>query len=377
MIAMPLTLTSDQIQVRDGAKRFFSEQSPISQFRAYRASSDPAQLMHALWHKLADLGYPAVAINETYGGLGLGLLTLGAVIEESARSLCASPLFGTAVMGAAAIELAGSEAQRQELLPAICDGSRTVAVALDEGIHHDPTQISTRANLRGECFVITGRKSFVVDGGSANLLIVSAQLDDETATPALFLVDRSCNGLTVTPMMTADRRDLAHIELDRVSIPREARLHNDGAVVIDMILDRGRACLAAEMLGGITECFARTMSYLQEREQFGVKIGSFQALKHRAARMYTEIELTRSAVVGALSALDSGADDAPALCSLAKARANDTYRLVTNESVQMHGGIGVTDELDIGLFLKRSRVLISLLGDSGFHRNRYATLLGY
>jgi alkylation response protein AidB-like acyl-CoA dehydrogenase len=182
-----------------------------------------------------------------------------------------------------------------------------------------------------------------------------------------------------TRLQLMDSRNAARIELSRVQVPHAALLGEEGAAaaVLEQVLDRGRAGIAAEMLGGMQECFERTVAYLGQREQFGAPIGSFQALQHRAAHLFAELELTRSTVRAACAAVDSGDASLPLLASLAKARVNDGYEQITNEAVQMHGGIGTTDELDIGLFLKRARVCMQIFGDAAFHRDRYARLRGF
>lgn len=379
---MSLVLNPEQRQFQESARRFFSQRAPVSSFRALRDSRDPQGYSPVVWKQMVELGFAAAPIGESYGGLGLGLVTMGSILGESGRTLCASPLFATGVLGASAIELAGSEQQREEALSAVTSGGLTLAFALDEGHRHDPRTIRASATRSASRYVLNGEKKFVIDGQTADKLIVVTSLDDGTASGtdlAFFMVDRGSPGVSVAPMSMVDSRNAAHVSFDNVSVGQSARLQGttDSRAALNSILDRGRACLAAEMVGGIDTLFEQTMSYLREREQFGVKIGSFQALKHRAARMYAEIELTRSAVIAALSALDRHAADSAQLAALAKARANDTYRLVSNEATQMHGGMGVTDELDIGLFLKRSRTSTQYFGDSSYLRNRYAELSGY
>ena len=377
---MPLVLDQDQRQIQESARRFFSEQSPVTAFRALRDNGRPQTYSTEIWQQIHELGFTAAAIPDSLGGLGLGYVALGSVLEEAGRVLCASPLFATVVLGASAIELAGTDAQRSELLGSVCAGKLRLSLALDESAHHDPAVINTTAAATADGYVLNGQKRFVIDGGSADKLIVIAR---DAAWPApsapllWFVLDRTAPGLTITPLQMTDSRDIADLRFDDVTLSPAARLPHADERGFAQLLDRARACLAAEMLGGITELFERTMAYLREREQFGVKIGSFQGLKHRAARLYAEIELTRSCVIAALSALDHQAADTSLLCCLAKARANDTYRLVSNEAIQMHGGIGVTDELDVGLFLKRSRTSMQHFGDSILLRKRYAELSAF
>jgi len=378
---MKLVLDQEQRQIKEAARRFFAERAPVAALRKLRDTRDAAGYSPQIWREMAAMGFAGAAIAAEHGGLGLGFATLGAILEEAGRNLCASPLLST-MAGASALQLAGTAQQQAELLPAVAAGELTLALALEEGHHHVPFTVRTRARRTAEGYILDGAKTMVVDGHTAERLVVVARMSGE-ATDAqglsLFLVERGAPGLSCVARRLIDSRGMAELTLDHVQVAATARLGAEGAAAapLELVLDRLRACLAAEMLGGALELFERTIAYLKEREQFGVKIGSFQALKHRAAKMLVEIELTRSAVMAALSALDEGAAEAPQLASLAKARANDSYQLVSNEAVQMHGGVGVTDELDIGLFLKRSRVAIQGCGNSAWQRERYAALSGY
>ena len=379
---MPLVLNEEQRMFKDTAKTFFTENAPVEALRKLRDSKDATGYSTALWQQMVELGLAGITIPEAYGGLAFGFLGLGAVMEESGRNLSASPLFSTVVLGASAIELAGSEGQKDALLPAIASGEKTLALAIDEGNHHQPKNIALSATKTDEGYVLSGSKAFVLDGHSADLLIIAARTDGnkgDTGGLSLFLVDPSSNGITRSRRIMADSRNVAQIDLDHVKVSPESLLgeENHAWPVLEQVLDRGRAAIAAEMLGGTLECFERTLEYLKEREQFGVKIGSFQALKHRAAQMYADIEMTKSAVMDALTAVDENRPDSAQAVSLAKTRVNDVFTHVTNEAVQMHGGIGVTDELEIGFFLKRSRVANQILGDASYHRDRYASLNGF
>jgi acyl-CoA dehydrogenase len=286
------------------------------------------------------------------------------------------------VLGASAILVGGSQQQKQAMLPALARGKLCLALALEESHHHDPLGVMLRAMADGADFVLNGSKQFVLDGHSAGSLVVVARSHGERGDRegiSLFLVGADTPGVVRRRTFLMDSRNAARIDFDNVRVGRDALIgaEGEGYPVLEQVLDRGRAALAAEMLGGIRETFERTIDYLKQREQFGARIGSFQALQHRAAHMFTEIELCHSAVLEACSAVDENPAMLPLLASLAKARANDCYELVSNEAVQMHGGIGTTDELDIGLFLKRARVSIQILGDSRFHRARYASLRGF
>jgi alkylation response protein AidB-like acyl-CoA dehydrogenase len=379
---MALALNEEQRMLKDSAKQFFASKAPVEALRKLRDGKDATGYATSLWQDMVELGWSAITIPENYGGLQFGYLGLGQIFEEAGHTLAASPLFATAVLGASAIELGGSEVQKNSWLPRIAAGEVTLALALEEQNRHAPTHIATRAEKADRGFRLTGSKVFVLDGHTADYLIVAARSSGNTGDAngiSLFLVDANAKGVTRTRTLMMDSRNAARIDLSNVEVAADALIGDldHGFAILDQVLDRGRIVLAAEMLGGCLEMFNRTVAYLKEREQFGVKIGSFQALKHRASIMFTEIELCKSVVLEALTAADEKPQQLAKLASLAKTKLNDTYQLVTNEATQMHGGIGVTDELDVGLFLKRCRVAMQIFGDSAFHRDRYATLHNY
>ena len=379
---MALTLNEEQRLLRDTAREFLAANAPVAALRALRDSRDPLGYSRELWTQMAELGWAGIVVPEEFGGLGFGFAGLGAVLEETGRTLTASPLFATCVLGASAVLLAGSEAQKQAVLPHIASGELCLALALEESHRHDPSGVRLEARRSGEGFRLNGAKQFVLDGHSADRLVVVARSHGaagETDGLSLFLVDANAPGVARTRSMLMDSRNAARIEFVDVEVDPSALLGTEGAAwpALEQVLDRGRAAIAAEMLGGVQETFERTVEYLKQREQFGTRIGTFQALQHRAAHMFSEIELLKSVVRDACSSVDDNPALLPLSASLAKAKANDTFELVSNEAVQMHGGIGTTDELDIGLFLKRARVAMQILGDARFHRARYATLRGF
>jgi acyl-CoA dehydrogenase len=379
---MPLVLDEEHRLLKDTAREFLDANAPVSALRTLRDQGDPVGYVPDLWRQMAGMGWAGIILPEEYGGLDFGFLGLGVVAEETGRSLTASPLFASAVVGASAILLGGNAGQRESLLPAVAAGELTLALALEEGHHHRPCHISTRAERDGDSFVVNGSKTFVLDGHSADKLILvarSAGEERDSGGLTLFLVDRNREGVGIERTIMVDSRNAANIRFDNVRLDADAVIGEAGEAwpVLEAVLDRGRVMMAAEMMGLALETFERTVAYLKEREQFGVKIGSFQALQHRAAMMQADIELCRSVLLQALTAVDETPEQLPMLASLAKTRLNELVMLVTNEAVQMHGGIGVTDELEIGFFLKRARVAIQVFGDSGFHKDRYATLCGY
>jgi len=366
---MALILNEEAQMVRDTALDFFRERSPITAFRKLRDDNDPDGFSRDLWHQIADLGWTGFLVAEDDGGSAFGMIGLAQVMEAAGRTLAATPLLSTALLGASLISLGGTDDQKAEYLPLLLAGEHITALALDEGTRHAPTQIATTAERDGAGYRLNGSKTFVLDGHIADTLIVAAKTADGTG---LFLVPGEAASRTRLSMV--DSRNAALIRFDNVSIGPDTMLNG---AALDQTLDRARVGLAAEMLGSAREAFDRTVQYLKDRKQFGVAIGSFQALKHRAAQMFCEVEITRSAVIAAASALDQNSNDAAALVALAKAKANETLYLCGNEGVQMHGGIGMTDEHEIGFFMKRSRVAQASFGDTRFCRDRYATLMGY
>lgn len=379
---MALVLNEEQRLLQDTAKDFLATHAPVSALRALRDESDPIGYSPDLWRQMTEMGWASIILPEAYGGLEFGFLGLGVVLEESGRTLTASPLFASAVVGASAILLGGSEEQKQALLPVIASGEKTLALALEESPHHRPTHITTTAKLQNDTVVLNGSKCFVLDGHSADQLIVVARSsgdEHDSDGLTLVLVDRTASGVTCERTILMDSRNAATISFENVSVPAGNIVGqiDQGWAVLEPVLDRGRVAIAAEMMGYALEAFDRTSAYLKEREQFGAVIGSFQALQHRKAHMQSEIELCRSVLLQALSTVDDAPPALPQLASLAKAKLNELVKLITNEAVQMHGGIGVTDEMDIGFFLKRARVAMQIFGDTGYHKDRYATLCGY
>ncbi|MEK9823263.1 MAG: acyl-CoA dehydrogenase family protein [Gammaproteobacteria bacterium] len=376
---MPLVLNEDQNMLKDSAKSFCADNTPITQLRRLRDEKNESGFDRDTWKQMVELGWTGITVPEEFGGLGFGYMGLGVVMEECGRTLTASPLYATAVLGTSALLHGGTQEQKTELLGQIVGGELLMALALEEKPHHSPYGAETTAEKSGDGYKVSGSKKFVLDGHVADKLVVVARTSGNAGDRdglTLVLVDNGAAGVSATRTIMADSRNAANIEFDGAEgalLGEEGK----GADVLDKVLDAGRILLAAEMLGGIQECFERTVEYLKVREQFGVPIGSFQALKHRAAQMFCEIELSKSVVLEALSALDEDSEQVAELASLTKARLNDTYNLVSSEGVQMHGGIGMTDEHEIGFFMKRSRVCEHTLGGSAFHRDRYGVLQGY
>lgn len=371
-----LVLNDEQQMLKDAAKRFFSESAPVSQLRSLRDTRDATGFSRDLWQAMVEMGFAGTLIDEKFGGSAFGSVGMGQVFEQAGRNLSASPLFSSGVLCATLVALAGSEQQKAELLGGIASGELLLALALDESPRHAPAAIETRAEADGDGYRLTGSKRFVVDGHVADRLIVVARSDDGVG---LFLVPSGAEGLSIERTIMADSRNAATVQLSGVRVAATDRLGTAqaGQAALEQAVDVANGQLAAELLGISIEAFERTVAYMQERKQFGVVIGSFQALQHRAAHMFSELELVKSVVLKALVALDGGDADAAFLVSLAKAKACEVAELVTNEAIQLHGGMGMTDEFDIGLFIKRARVVQQLLGDYRYHADRFARLRGY
>jgi len=373
---MALVLNEEQQMLRDSARDFLASRAPVSHLRDLRDSANADGFSRELWSEMTDMGWPAILVPEQYGGLEYGYTGIGLLLEESGRTLTPSPLLCTAMMGAAAIVRAGSDEQREDILPGIATGECLLALACDESARHAPHQVKTTAQEHGQGFRINGRKTAVVDGHVADRFIVSARTGDGVS---LLLVPADAAGVSVEPWHVLDTHLAANISFADVEVGQNALLGplNGGPAILDQVLDIGRAGVSAELLGVVQEAFERTVEYLKERKQFGVPIGSFQALQHRAAHLYSEIEMCKSLVLKTLQTLDEKPAGDAELVSLTKAKMAETARLASAEAIQMHGGIGMTDEFDIGFYLKRSRILENLYGDSYFHLDRFARQRGY
>jgi len=372
----------EQSMLRDAAKSWTQEKSPVTAFRKMRDSGVDIGYDANAWNEMAEMGWAGVIIPEEYGGSAFGYLSMGLILEELGRTLTASPLIASGVGAASALVLGGSDAQKSEWLPKIADGSVVGALAVDEGPHHAPEKVALAATKSGSGYSLSGTKTFVIEGLAANLLVVSARTSGKPGDKdgiTLFLVPADAKGVSRKRLALADSRGAANITFDKVEVGADAVLGavDKGGDVLEKTLDRVRAALAAEMLGSANQAFETTLDYLKVRVQFGQVIGSFQALQHRAAKMFTDLELARSAVEAALQAIDADSPDVPELVSLSKAKMGDVFHLVSNEMVQMHGGIGMTDAHDAGFYLKRARAAEAAFGSQSYHRDRYARINGY
>ena len=379
---MALILNEEQQSLKDIAREFLQNNAPVTHFREIRDTQNELGYDESLWKEMVNLGWSGILIPEEYGGFDFGMVGMGSILEEAGKTLTPSPLFSTGVLGASLLTLGGTDQQKQTYLPQIVDGTVTTALALEESNRHDPHSIETLAKKSGDNFIISGTKNFVIDGHSSKLLIVAARTEGEKNDASgitLFLVESDHQDVEITKTSMVDSRNAANIKFNDVAVSSENILgeENNGASVLEVVLDRAQIAISAEMLGNASQAFDLTLEYLKERKQFGAVIGTFQALQHRAAEMYSELELTKSSVIAACNAVDQNSNDLRRMASLAKFKSGETNHLITNEAIQMHGGVGVTDEYDVGLFMKRARVTEQIFGNSEYHIDRYATLSDY
>jgi alkylation response protein AidB-like acyl-CoA dehydrogenase len=379
---MALVLNEEQSMLRDSARGFISDKAPVSHLRQLRDAKDATGFSRELWKGFAEMGFAGLLVPEAFGGSGLGCVEAGIVMEEIGRTLMPSPYLATSVLAASALSRGGSDAQKSQYLPRISDGSLLAALAIDEGAKHRPLMTKLQAVRSGNGFKLSGEKAFVVDGHTADLLIVAARSTGaagERDGLTLFLVDPKAKGVAVERTEMVDAHNAARIVFDNAEVNADGVLGevDQGFAVLEGVLNIGRAAVASEMVGLSEEVFGRTVTYLKERKQFGKLIGEFQALQHRAAQLYIDIEITRAAVLKALQTLDANFDNAGAAVAVAKARAGTTATLAVQEGVQMHGGMGMTDQFDIGFFMKRARVCQELFGDSNYHADQLARMKSY
>jgi acyl-CoA dehydrogenase len=378
---MALLLNDDEVMMRDMAQGFFADKAPVKALRELRDNRDETGFDRALWTNMAEMGFAGIVVPEEHGGVDMGYLAAGLVAEQMGRNLTASPFFSTAILAATALKH-GSDEQKAAWLPKIASGEAVISLALDEGVKHNPRGTATSAEPSGNGFKLNGSKAMVVDGHVSDVMIVAARTSGEEGDAegiSLFLVDPKSKGVSTERTIMVDSRNAARIDLDDVEVAGDALLGtlDGGMTVLDAVLSAGRGIAAAELLGAGAQAFEDTVSYIKERKQFGMIIGEFQALQHRSSHLYSELELCRSAVLGALTALDSDDPKAGLYCAMAKAKLGSVAKLVSQEGVQMHGGVGMTDEYDIGLFMKRIRVLQELMGDAHYHMNEFAEANAY
>ncbi len=379
---MALVLTEEQVMLRESAAGLLADRAGVAQLRALRDAGDELGFSREVWQDIAAMGWPGIAIPEAYDGLGYGYTGLGLVLEQAGRHLSPSPLQSSVLVGTTAVHALGTEAQKQALLPSLAAGELLVSLALQEGVQHAPEQTAMAAVPAGDGYTLTGDKILVLDALAADRFVVIARTSGsagDTEGLTAFLVPADAAGLTVERRSLVDSRGVGALHFDGVQVPADGVMGEPGRAWAGLgrTLDIANIGLAAELLGLATEAFERTVAYLQERKQFGKVIGSFQGLQHRAAELFAELELARSIVLQALQAIDADDPELPKLASAAKAKLCEVAQRATNEGIQMHGGIGMTDEYEIGFFIKRARVAQHCFGDYNYHLDRFARLSGF
>ena len=374
---MSLIINEEQNMLKSSAKELLDLKSPISLMRELR-DDNYNQFDADLWKEMVEMGWTALTVPEEYNGLNFGYVGLGQVIEEMGKKLTVSPMISTVLVSTTIVGLSKNEVLKSKLFDEIMSGKKLCTLAHEESSHHNPNIDLSIISNNNEKFILNGKKRFVIDGTISDYLIVSAN-SESNGSLELVIIDSKSKGITFNNKVHMDSKIYSDISFNNVEFSKDNFLstENDGKKILKKALDIACVGLAAEMLGNIQQAFDMTIQYLKEREQFGVKIGSFQALQHRSAIMFGEIELCKSIVLKALQAIDSEDENLPELASLAKSKLGLTSKLVTNEAVQMHGGIGVTDDADIGFFLKRVRVSQRIFGDSNYHLDRVAKFNSY
>ena len=377
---MALVLNEEQQLLRDSARTFLQESSPVNSLRKLRDSGE--EWSPGLWADMAEMGWPGIVVPEQYDGLEFGYVGAGLLFEECGRTLTSSPLLSSALVCSSIVAALGSEDQKQAVLPAIVSGEMILTLALNETTRLDPSATAMSAIADGDDFVLSGKKVHVLDGNIAHKILVVARTDGASGDRdglSVFLVERDSEGLTFSNTLSVDNHLAADIQFDAVRVGPDSLLGEawKSWPQLDKALDIGAVCSSSEMLGIAEESFAQTIQYLKERKQFGVLVGSFQALQHRAALMFCELDLCRSVVLKALQAIDEDSTDRSTLASVAKLKCGKTVKLVVNEAVQMFAGIGMTDEFDIGFFMKRAAAARQEYGDEYYHSDRFAQLRGY
>ena len=379
---MPLFHTDDQAMLAETASQFMAEEGAIAkQLRHWRDRECKDGFGHDLWKQMAEMGFTGLLVPEADGGLGMGHVEAGIVLEEIGRNLTPSPFLTCSVLAATALD-AGSADLKARWLPGLISGDSVFAVAIDEGPKHRPERIKTRAEKSGNGFRLSGQKDFVLHGASADMLVVAARTsgaDDDAEGITLFAMPKDASGMSHDAVRLVDSSMATHTKFDAVELDGDAVIGevDGGRAVLNKMLLAGRVGAAAEGVGVARGAMDRTIDYLKQRKQFGKLIGEFQALQHRAAHLYSEVEIARAVTIKAAQLLDAGSEQAELMASVAKAKVAKAAGLAVREGVQMHGGIGMTDEYDIGLYMKRDRALQEFLGDQYYHANRVAELSGY
>lgn len=383
---MTFILTEEERLLRNTAMSFITQECPLSSFRSVRYQNSFTGFSPKIWGEMVALGWAGIPFPDEFGGLDMGLAPLAQIMEQCGRQLVPTPIISTVILSGQLLLSHGSDSLKKQYLPRIISGSSIFSLAFQEDkSRHNPLYTETRVEKLNNAYILNGCKTLVLDAPACDAFIISARHEngpDSREGISLFFVPKDHPGLECQPQTLMDGRMAGRLLLNNVTLDTSQLLGEEGkaAPLLERVIDLATAALCSEMLGGMQAAFELAMEYLKQREQFGVKIGSFQALQHRASRLYIDIQLADSAVRAANYALDNNQSDAleiQKLVSLAKALCSDSYLQITCDALQIFGGIGMTDEHDIGLYLKRARVSEQLFGDAAWHRSRWASLSGY
>ena len=380
---MELVLTEDQELLAKTATDFVRQHSPVSRIRALRDANDPTGFSRDLWKQMAELGWTGILVPDTYGGAGMGLADLAVVLEALGRTLAPEPFLSTVLLAGELLSSAGSDARNKPGFPDIASGEKILTVAYQESAQPlRPQSRHHESRATGAKLSALRRKNSRARWANRRCVhCFGSHCRRPTRREGSYALPR-CQRHARTndqPQHRVDNRAAALLALDSVKVGQDSIVGplDGGCEILSQIVDRATVGLCAEMLGGMSQIFDDTIDYLKTRQQFGALIGTFQGLQHRAARLFMEIELARSSVMAAARAADADDPEWRSLVSLAKARCSDAYILAANEGVQMHGGIGMTDEHDAGFYLKRARAAEMTFGDAAWHRERWSQLHRY
>ncbi len=371
---MDFQLTDEQKLLRESVRVFTKQRSPVTRFRKLR--DDGGGWEADTWKSMGELGWLSLPMPESLGGFGGSMVDVAILLEAFGTTLVPEPYIPSIVLAGTALLAAGTPAQHARWLQPTIDGTSSLALAYAERDHrYDPLPHATTAERTPAGVKLRGRKEFVLHGQHAPTIVVSAVYE---GAPALFVVERGMPGVTITPVRTIDGLGAAVVELD-ATVPEDHRLvGGDATAALELALDAAATATVAEGLGVCLATLEMTRQHLRTREQFGVPIGTFQALQHRAVDMFVEVELVRSvAMLAAIRMSSDDVDERRKAVSAAKAQFAVSGRFVTQQAIQLHGGIGITDEHDVGLYLKRMHALGLLFGDEEHHVRRFASLPGF
>lgn len=378
---MDFELTSEHLSLKESAASFVKKEHSFDRLRdLYR---DPLGYSREIWKKMAELGWMGLIYPEEYGGLGLDFGFVLVLLEEFGKGLLPEPWISNVLLGGNLVLMGGTESQKQEILPEIVSGDLMITAAyLEDDGRYDINFCATSAKREGDAFTISGKKIFVLDGLSVDRFIVTTRTSGSVSDNdgiSLFVVSPNAEGVQVTPLKTMDGRNACILELKDVLVP-EGDIVGEldrGHPLLSEVIDQATAGLCAEMAGGMQASLDMTVAYLSERVQFGKPIGTLQTPQHKAADMFIQKELAVSSVYYAIASMDEKTAGRASAASSAKAKCSSAYVQITKTAVQLFGGMGFSNEADIGYFLKRAKAAEILFGDTDYHLDRYARLSGY